>query len=101
MTIYLAMGWFGLFEVIVLGRRYGFNFVKPLLIGGIAYSVGALIDQFLQFAIVIPRIIHPHELLHVAVLAMGARFGIGCSSGNSRPGRRRGNGRRRFPAKLH
>ncbi len=68
MTIYLTMGWLGIFGVFLLGRRYGFNFVKPLLIGGIAYSVGALIDQFMQFAIVIPRVIHPHDLFHVAVL---------------------------------
>jgi channel protein (hemolysin III family) len=71
MTIYLAMGWFGIFGAVVLGRRYGFNFVKPLLIGGIAYSVGALIDQFLSFAIVIPGVVHPHELFHMCVL-MGA-----------------------------
>jgi channel protein (hemolysin III family) len=70
LTIYLAMGWFGIFSGVLLARRYGFNFVKPLLWGGLAYSVGGVID-LLQWWIVIPGVIHPHELFHVAVL-MGA-----------------------------
>jgi len=70
LTFYLAMGWFGLFSGTLLARRYGFNFIKPLLIGGIAYSVGAVIE-FLRVIVVIPGVIHPHELFHVAVL-MGA-----------------------------
>jgi channel protein (hemolysin III family) len=70
LTFYLAMGWFGLFSGILLARRYGFTFIKPLLIGGIAYSVGAVIE-FLRVIVVIPGVIHPHELFHVAVL-MGA-----------------------------
>jgi channel protein (hemolysin III family) len=70
LSLYLTMGWLGAYSGVLLARRFGFNFVKPLLIGGIAYSIGALID-FLQWLIVIPGVIHPHELFHVAVL-MGA-----------------------------
>jgi predicted membrane channel-forming protein YqfA (hemolysin III family) len=66
------MGWLGLFSGILLARRYGFSFVKPLLIGGLAYSSGALIE-FLQWITVLPGVIHPHELFHVAVL-MGVFF---------------------------
>jgi len=67
LSLYLAMGWVGVFGGVALGRRFGFNFIKPLLLGGIAYSIGGLID-FLQFLVVIPGVIHPHELFHVAVL---------------------------------
>ncbi len=70
LTLYLAMGWFGAYLGVLLGRRYGFNFVKPLFIGGVAYSIGAIVD-FTKFLIVIPGVVHPHELLHIAVL-MGA-----------------------------
>ncbi len=70
LTFYLTMGWFGSFSGILLARRYGFSFVKPLLIGGIAYSIGAVLE-FLQWFTVIPGVVHPHELFHVAVL-MGA-----------------------------
>ena len=70
LTFYLTMGWFGLFSGILMARRFGFTFIKPLLIGGIAYSVGAVIE-FLRVMVVIPGVIHPHELFHVAVL-MGA-----------------------------
>ncbi len=70
LTFYLMMGWFGIFSGVLLARRYGFTFVKPLLWGGLAYSVGGVIDLF-QWWIVFPGVIHPHELFHVAVL-MGA-----------------------------
>jgi hemolysin III len=70
LTFYLTMGWFGLFSGILLARRYGFAFIKPLLLGGLAYSLGAVIE-FRRVMIVIPGVIHPHELFHVAVL-MGA-----------------------------
>jgi channel protein (hemolysin III family) len=70
LTFYLTMGWFGLGSGIQLGRRYGFNFIKPLLLGGVAYSVGALIE-FLRVMVIVPGVIHPHELFHMAVL-MGA-----------------------------
>jgi channel protein (hemolysin III family) len=70
LTLYLMLGWFGLFAVIALGRRHGFTFVKPLLIGGIAYSIGGVIE-YSQWFYFVPGVIHSHELFHIAVL-MGA-----------------------------
>jgi channel protein (hemolysin III family) len=67
LTLYLTLGWFGLYSGIMLARRFGFKFVKPLLIGGIAYSIGGVLD-FLQWFVVFPGVIHPHELFHIAVL---------------------------------
>lgn len=70
LALYLIMGWLGAFGGVLLARRHGYNFVKPLLFGGIAYSVGAIVDV-LEWMVAIPGIIHPHELFHMAVL-MGA-----------------------------
>ena len=70
LTFYLTLGWLGLVSGIVLARRFGFAFVKPLLIGGVAYSIGGALD-FLRWFAVIPGVVHSHELFHFAVL-MGA-----------------------------
>jgi channel protein (hemolysin III family) len=72
LTLYLAMGWFGTAAGIVLWRRHGFNFIAPLLYGGIAYSAGA-VAEFFRWPIVVPHVIHAHEVFHVAVL-IGAAF---------------------------
>ena len=70
LSFYLTMGWFGLFSGIVVAYRYGVHFVKPLVLGGIIYTIGAIID-FHQGVIFVPGIIHQHEFLHMMVL-MGA-----------------------------
>jgi channel protein (hemolysin III family) len=69
---YLAMGWIGLGSALLLARRFGFRFIKPLLIGGVAYSLGAIVE-FLGWRVVVAGVIHPHEILHLAVL-IGAFF---------------------------
>ena len=35
LSFYLSLGWFGIFSTILLTRRHGFGFVKPLLLGGL------------------------------------------------------------------
>jgi channel protein (hemolysin III family) len=72
LTLYLALGWFGTVAGIVLWRRHGFGFIRLLLLGGIAYSVGALME-FMKWPVVIPGVIHAHDVFHVAVL-FGAAF---------------------------
>ena len=72
LATYLTMGWIGLASAILLARRYGFKFIKPLLVGGVAYSLGAIVE-FLGWRVVVPGVIHPHEILHLAVL-IGAFF---------------------------
>jgi channel protein (hemolysin III family) len=67
LSLYLTLGWCGIFSGTLLACRYGFAFVKPLFMGGLAYSIGAVID-FLKWSTVLPGVIHPHELLHLAVL---------------------------------
>jgi channel protein (hemolysin III family) len=72
LTFYLALGWVGVLSGSVLWARHGFGFIRPLLWGGIAYSVGAVVD-FVRWPNPVPGVIHAHELFHVAVL-VGALF---------------------------
>ena len=66
--LYLGLGWFGLFSGVLLIRRFGFHFITPLLLSGLAYSLGG-IGEYLRQPVLIPGIIGPHELFHVAVIA--------------------------------
>jgi len=67
LSLYLGMGWIGLYTGISLWRRYGFEFMQPMLYGGIAYSIGAIMEA-LQWPIVVPGVIQWHETFHIAVL---------------------------------
>lgn len=70
--LYLFLGWLGVLSGAAVGLRFGFGFVKPLLWGGIAYSAGAVFE-FLNWPVIIPGVVHPHELFHLAVI-LGALF---------------------------
>ena len=67
LAIFLLLGWGGLISCILLWRRYGFSFVRPLLWGGVAYTLG-VIFLGLNWPILIPHVVGPHEVWHVAVL---------------------------------
>ena len=67
LILYLGLGWLGIISAIVIKRRYGLKFVMPLIYGAIAYSSGAVME-FLRTPTLIPGVIGPHELFHVAVL---------------------------------
>jgi channel protein (hemolysin III family) len=64
---FLLMGWGGLISCIILWKRFGFLFVRPLILGGVAYTVGAIILS-LKLPPLVPGVIRAHELWHVAVL---------------------------------
>jgi channel protein (hemolysin III family) len=66
-ALYLGMGWIGLASGIALLRRFNFAFVSPMLWGGIAYSIGAVLDS-LRWPVLVPGVIQWHEVFHVAVL---------------------------------
>lgn len=68
LSFYLGLGWMGLFMGYKLWQSYGFAFIRPLVIGGICYTVGAIIEYH-QKLIILTGIIGPHEILHIAVLA--------------------------------
>jgi channel protein (hemolysin III family) len=72
LSFYLGMGWGVAMTAIPIFRRHGFRYLLPLFLGGIAYSVGAIME-FKQWLVVVPGVIHAHELWHIAVL-IGALF---------------------------
>lgn len=65
--IFLLLGWGGLISYILLWQRYGHSFVRPLLWGGVAYTLGAIILG-LNRPTLIQGVVGAHELWHVAVL---------------------------------
>jgi channel protein (hemolysin III family) len=67
LSLYLVLGWVGVFSGTLIARRHGFRFVQPLLWGGIAYSIGATFD-YLRWFTVIPGVLHFHEIFHLLVL---------------------------------
>ncbi len=68
LMFYLGLGWAAIFSAYHTHRLHGFRVIKPLMYGGLAYTVGASLE-FLQLPVVIPGAIGPHELFHIAVLA--------------------------------
>jgi channel protein (hemolysin III family) len=68
LSLYLGMGWIGLASGIPLYRRFGFAFVAPVLWGGVAYSIGAVLEHWRQ-PVLLPGVVQWHEVFHVAVLA--------------------------------
>lgn len=70
LIFYLGLGWAGILTGYLTHRLHGFAIIKPLLYGALAYTAGASLE-FLRLPIIIPGVIGPHELFHIAVL-----FGI-------------------------
>ena len=68
LTFYLALGWAGLFTAFALHRVIGFKPLIPIVLGALAYSIGALIDAS-AIPDLVPGLIRPHEVFHVFVLA--------------------------------
>jgi channel protein (hemolysin III family) len=72
LVFYLGMGWASIVPGIHLWRRYGPAYLQPLIWGGIAYSLGAVLE-YLRWPVLIPGVIGSHEVFHLAVLV-----GISC-----------------------
>lgn len=67
LVLYLAMGWIGIVSGAALYRRHGLDYVRPLIYGALAYTAGAVLE-FLRAPVLIPGVLGPHELFHIAVL---------------------------------
>jgi channel protein (hemolysin III family) len=65
--LFLLFGWIGAISAWDLWKRYSFAFIRPLVWGGLAYSCGAVMLEF-HWPTLLPRIVGPHELWHIAVL---------------------------------
>jgi channel protein (hemolysin III family) len=67
LSLFLGLGWIGLASGVAIWRRYGTWLVQPLVYSGLAYTAGGLLE-FLRMPTVIPGVLGPHELLHLAVI---------------------------------
>ncbi len=72
LTFYLTLGWIGALSGIVLYKKFGANFIQPLILGGLAYSIGGIME-YLNFLVLVPGVIHPHDIWHIMVI-LGAFF---------------------------
>ncbi len=66
-TAYVAMGWVGALTMGVLLRRHSVRYVSPLVLGGLAYTAGALCELTNEPTL-IAGALGPHEVFHLAVL---------------------------------
>ena len=71
LAFFIGLGWIGAVSGMLLYRRYGYEFIKPLVFGALAYTIGAVLE-YLRFPEMIPGVMGPHEIFHIAVL-----FGLG------------------------
>ncbi len=67
LSLYLSLGWIGALSGIQFHRRYQDKTLNLLILGGIFYSVGAIID-FLKFPVLWSGVIEAHEIFHVFVI---------------------------------
>ncbi|WP_088331365.1 hemolysin III family protein [Lacimicrobium sp. SS2-24] len=68
LIFYIGLGWLGIVSAYLTHRMHGFTVIKPLFFGALAYTLGATLD-FLRVPVLIPGVLGPHELFHIAVLA--------------------------------
>jgi hemolysin III len=69
--IYLTMGWGSLFCYRELARTYSHRTLLPLPLGGIFYSIGAMIN-LAKWPVLSPGFFASHELFHLFVIAGSA-----------------------------
>ncbi len=72
LSFYLGMGWIGVLSGQRVLRLYGWHLLRPLLGGGVAYTVGAVLE-FARWPTLAPGVLGPHELFHLCVL-----IGVAC-----------------------
>lgn len=71
LSLFLGLGWLGIVTGGIVWYKQDFTFVKLILYGGLAYTIGAILE-FLHAPVIIPGVVGAHELFHIAVL-----FGLG------------------------
>ena len=67
LTLYLGLGWVGALSGYFLYRRFGFEGIRLILWGALAYTAGAVLE-YARFPVLLPAVIGPHELFHIMVL---------------------------------
>jgi hemolysin III len=69
--VYLAMGWGSLFCYFELARTYSHRKLLPLPLGGMFYTVGAVLN-LAKWPVISPGFFAAHELFHFFVIAGSA-----------------------------
>ena len=64
---YIGLGSLGLISFSRITARYGWKEATLLLLGGVAYALGGIID-YLNLPVLIPGVVGPHELFHLLVM---------------------------------
>jgi channel protein (hemolysin III family) len=67
LSLYLGLGWAGLISAIGLYRLVGAAPLIPLVVGALAYTVGAALD-YARFPTLATGIVGSHEIFHLFVL---------------------------------
>lgn len=94
-SIYLALGWGGVVLYREISRRQPQRNLRPLFLGGAAYSMGAVLN-LVGWPRLWPGVFGPHELFHIFVLVGSGfhyAFILSIISGRSLRPSRRLNGR--------
>lgn len=65
--LYLGLGWLGALAMVQIARARGWSSVRLLMLGGLVYSVGALLD-LARVPVLVPALVGPHEVFHLAVM---------------------------------
>ncbi len=67
LVLYLGLGWLGAVSAGILWYQRSLSFIKPIFFGGLAYTIGAVLE-FIHQPILIVGVFEPHEFFHIAVL---------------------------------
>jgi hemolysin III len=65
---YLFMGWVGCVACFELSRRLSRPALRPLWIGGLCYTAGAVLNS-LHWPVLVPGVVEAHEVFHLFVMA--------------------------------
>ena len=67
LTLYLGLGWIGILSAYFIFKDYGKEEVKYLFFGGVAYTVGAVLE-FLRWPTFFDGVINSHDFFHIFVI---------------------------------
>ena len=67
LCFYLAMGWMGVLSGWKYAKEYDLAGAKSLMKGGLAYSIGAILE-FFGWPVIIAGVLGPHEIFHLLII---------------------------------
>jgi len=72
LSFYLGLGWIGILTAYLVIRQYGKKEARYIFYGGIAYTIGAVME-FLRWPVLVGGVVEAHEFFHVFVI-LGASY---------------------------